>query len=203
MRLRSLQLRNFRGFEQLDLTFHDRLTVLVGVNGSGKTSVLDALAAILRRYSPLGVGPDVVGDLRNGCSEGLISAHFVHGGDYRPSILLTPTGSKAKKFGNALVSAGFAAGTYPIACSFSVSRNAIDQTPGTTSPRTWTREQAWENAFNARASFGELFVWFRECEDAENEIRTEDPEFRDPQLVAVRTAIERLLPGLSTTSEAV
>ena len=43
MRIHSLHLENYRSFEAFDIEFDDRLTVLVGVNGAGKTAVLDAL----------------------------------------------------------------------------------------------------------------------------------------------------------------
>ncbi|MBF4590696.1 AAA family ATPase [Curtobacterium sp. VKM Ac-1395] len=42
-----LELTNFRGFEHLNIDFHPSLTVLVGVNGVGKTAVLDAVAIML------------------------------------------------------------------------------------------------------------------------------------------------------------
>jgi predicted ATP-binding protein involved in virulence len=44
MRIDRLTLQNFRGFSSLELDLHPRCTVLAGVNGSGKSSVLDALA---------------------------------------------------------------------------------------------------------------------------------------------------------------
>jgi predicted ATP-binding protein involved in virulence len=48
MRIETLSLKNFRGIEELNLNFGDsHTTVLVGVNGSGKSSVLDALAIML------------------------------------------------------------------------------------------------------------------------------------------------------------
>jgi len=51
MRLTSLTIEGFRGIRnRLELTFHPRLTVLVGINGGGKTSVLDALALLLDGY---------------------------------------------------------------------------------------------------------------------------------------------------------
>ncbi|MFC1836584.1 AAA family ATPase [Thermodesulfobacteriota bacterium] len=48
MRIKSLKLENFRGFKDLTLEFDDaQTTVLIGVNGSGKSSVLDAIAMML------------------------------------------------------------------------------------------------------------------------------------------------------------
>ena len=47
MRLRHLSLANFRGFETLELPLEDDLTVLVGINGSGKTSVLEAIERVV------------------------------------------------------------------------------------------------------------------------------------------------------------
>ena len=42
MRLDSIRLRNFRGIKDLTLGLDETLTVLVGENGVGKTSLLDA-----------------------------------------------------------------------------------------------------------------------------------------------------------------
>ena len=44
MYLRTLKLRNFRCFEEITIDFHDRLSVIVGSNGAGKTSVLEGAA---------------------------------------------------------------------------------------------------------------------------------------------------------------
>ncbi len=44
MHLTSLELRNFRGFPSLNLELHPRMTVLIGDNAAGKSSVLDALS---------------------------------------------------------------------------------------------------------------------------------------------------------------
>ena len=41
----SLKLRNFKGIAELDIEFDESLTLLVGVNGVGKTSVIQALVA--------------------------------------------------------------------------------------------------------------------------------------------------------------
>lgn len=44
MILNALDLHNYRGFETLHIDFEKNITVLVGGNGSGKTSVLEAAA---------------------------------------------------------------------------------------------------------------------------------------------------------------
>jgi len=40
MKLDQLHLHNFRCFGDLDVTFHDKLTVVVGANGAGKTAII-------------------------------------------------------------------------------------------------------------------------------------------------------------------
>ncbi len=44
MRIDRLKIRNFKRFKELKLGLHPKFTLLVGDNGSGKTSILDALA---------------------------------------------------------------------------------------------------------------------------------------------------------------
>jgi predicted ATP-binding protein involved in virulence len=47
MRVQQLELTHFRGIRHLTLDFTENVTVLVGVNGAGKTSILEAIRALL------------------------------------------------------------------------------------------------------------------------------------------------------------
>nr|WP_276602710.1 AAA family ATPase [Nannocystis pusilla] len=47
VQIRDIELTNFRGFEALKCELHPECTLFVGINGSGKTSVLDGIAALL------------------------------------------------------------------------------------------------------------------------------------------------------------
>lgn len=46
----KLRLRDYRCFEEIDIDFHERLTVLIAANGAGKTSILDAVAVAFGPY---------------------------------------------------------------------------------------------------------------------------------------------------------
>lgn len=47
LKLHHLHLKNFRAFADLKLDLHEEVTLLVGLNASGKTAILDALAVAL------------------------------------------------------------------------------------------------------------------------------------------------------------
>ena len=50
MQIERLRLKNFRCYDELDIDFEPRLTVIVGENGKGKTAIFDALAIALEPY---------------------------------------------------------------------------------------------------------------------------------------------------------
>lgn len=50
MKLERMHLLNFRCFDDLTIEFHDKLTVIVAENGTGKTALLDAIAIGFGRY---------------------------------------------------------------------------------------------------------------------------------------------------------
>jgi predicted ATP-binding protein involved in virulence len=52
MKLKRLTLANFRGFDQIDFSFADDVTVIAGVNGVGKSGVLMALTSALSLALP-------------------------------------------------------------------------------------------------------------------------------------------------------
>jgi len=53
MKIEKIEINNFRGYQgiQTELIFTPKINVFVGVNGSGKTSILDLLAIFLNQFS--------------------------------------------------------------------------------------------------------------------------------------------------------
>jgi DNA replication and repair protein RecF len=72
-----LSLRDFRCFEALDLDLAPGTTVLVGANGAGKTSLLEAVGWSGRARSFRGV-PDAA-IVRRGAEQAILRAEVVHG----------------------------------------------------------------------------------------------------------------------------
>ena len=44
MHFKKFQLKHWQQFEEVDINFHDRLTIITGSNGCGKTTILNLLA---------------------------------------------------------------------------------------------------------------------------------------------------------------
>ncbi len=53
MRIEELHLQNFRGFRELKLKLPPDLAVFIGVNGSGKSSILHSIAVFLSEFVSL------------------------------------------------------------------------------------------------------------------------------------------------------
>lgn len=81
MKIRELEVMNFRGFDgECRFLFSDRVTVIAGINGRGKTSVLDGLALLISRlFRSLGLSS---GNQRT------ISAADVHAGRNDASLAM-------------------------------------------------------------------------------------------------------------------
>jgi predicted ATPase len=199
MRIVKLELENYRGFEHLELDFHPELTVLVGVNGSGKTTVLDAIAQMLR-WGLLGTSGASISERRAGESYHAINLDIEHGSrlasgvfEWRDAIysMSLEQIEDLKKIMN------FERGPIPTLVYLHVWRSASDRTPNSQNQQVWNPERIWGESLYTGLGFDVFFQWFREREDLENADRLDDPDHRDRGLETVRRALESLLPGFT------
>lgn len=95
----NLTLRDFRGYQNLSLDFENDLTILVGINGSGKTSIIDALrllfSGVLSTFrssdTPAGENPtqgitaypsDLERDIRRGSTRAIVESTLAYRNDH-------------------------------------------------------------------------------------------------------------------------
>jgi predicted ATP-dependent endonuclease of OLD family len=51
MKIKHLQIKDFRGIDELSLDFgSDNINVIIGVNGVGKSTIIDCLCLLLSEY---------------------------------------------------------------------------------------------------------------------------------------------------------
>lgn len=94
MRFTRIAIRNFKPYEDAELDLRDGVTVIHGVNGSGKSSLLEACFFALYGSKALaGTLEDVV---TTGADDAEITLEFVHdGGEYRIDRRVRVSGDRA------------------------------------------------------------------------------------------------------------
>lgn len=220
MKLRNLTLRAYRGFQSLELPFEEDVTVLVGVNGAGKTSILDAAALLasclaagirededpeprlqatdIRRATVVGSRPPVAEiAMLADAGEGSLAWSL---GRIDPAI----TSSKLDALDGFIRAArdGLARGepNLPLVVYFPTNRSVLDIPARIRTPHEFGPLSAYDGALeNGASDFRGFFEWFREEEDVLHEpplLPAFQAEPRPPSaLPAVCEAIERFVPG--------
>ncbi|MGN0877964.1 MAG: AAA family ATPase [Oligosphaeraceae bacterium] len=213
MRITQLTLENFRCARQLrfadDLSLDARANVFFGVNGSGKTTVLDALALLLswlpaRIRSSTGTGRNLTRlDIRNGAGHAAISLTAQSGAaNYTWALAKrragTPDPSTRTNLSEATELSRKMQETVPVLAYYPVQRAVVDIPLRIRTQHDFSPLNTYENALSSAANFRTFFEWFRQREDIENEnLRHGTGSTRDSQLEAVRHAVETILPGYS------
>jgi predicted ATP-binding protein involved in virulence len=202
MRVKHLSLTNFRGFERLELDLDRPVTVLVGVNGSGKTSVLRAIALLLEKrrtrfFSLPRFHSEADTHDRRVNTEGGRFAIVLRDGPALIECVSTFQTSPQETYQESLLSVGspsprytfaFFAGTLRFVASADLERSSADD---------GTVRGADGFIFSGSEGYGRFIAWFKAREDVENERRVaaRDFDLQDPQLRAVREAVAEVVPG--------
>jgi predicted ATP-binding protein involved in virulence len=87
---------------------------------------------------------------------------------------------------------------FPLAVYYRVNRAVTDILLDTATDESTKQIDAYEQALNGiQINFNTFFQWFKKLEDLENEIRQDEPLYRNRQLQAVRAAVNSLIPDFS------
>ncbi|MBE9198811.1 MULTISPECIES: AAA family ATPase [unclassified Nodularia (in: cyanobacteria)] len=223
MKVKRLKMQSFRGIGDLTLDFNgNEPTILIGINGVGKSSIIDCLAILLSRFTSSIQHSTPSGrlfteeDITNGQKETHNEVNISF-----DSEEITWSLTKVKKGRNKDTSSNLSAMTkvaenikenlhtyhifnIPIVVYYSTNRAVLDIPLKIRTKHSFEQIDAYENALTGNAitglgsEFRIFFEWFRRQEDLENELRLENnAAYRDKQLEAVRQAISSLIPDFS------
>ncbi|MBE9194941.1 AAA family ATPase [Synechocystis sp. LEGE 06083] len=218
MHIKTLSLHNYRGAQSLTMELQPHLNVLVGCNGAGKSTILDAIALMLSwtvsRIQGLQKKRDSISEEDIKIDEPNASIEISLIDDDKQVKWLVGKrrqgSSSSLNFSDCAllnkyvekIQASIIATkgkTYiPIFVFYPVGRavNKISLKPRQN--QTFDLMEAYDQALIGSSTFMAFFQWFREREDLENESRkflTHSQDFSpDPQLEAVRNALKHFLP---------
>ena len=216
MKLQSLGISGFRGIRELELEFPEQINMLVGVNGAGKSAVLDCTAIMLSRLigrirSSTGTGRFFSdSDINNDTSETRNEIEICFQGEsVRWSVSKSRKGRRrqtitnldevrkhVERFRSRLDEDERT--SLPLAVYYPVNRAVLDIPLRIRTRHPFDRLAAYDQALSGEwSSFRIFFEWFREREDLENERRLAKRRYRDPQLEAIRRAMKRFLPDFT------
>ena len=218
MKLKSVEIENYRAIEKLKLPLDPSLTVLHGDNGYGKTSVLSAIAVGLGDEAMLGPFLDVFiyfseEDWREGAGNPRVSLTSMDGNVFeRQGTKSVVKRKKAEEemsahrenLDKALVENSRAESKdMPIGALYGTDRTVSDVPESVVSPRHLPsrvpRLDALKGALSARTDFEDLFAWFyfKEDEELREQKERRDFDYQLKEVSAVRQAISSMLPEVS------
>lgn len=226
MRIHRLILKNYRGISEADIDILGGSTVFYGINGSGKSSILNAVNVVYSRLinrivqnrfkqqiniesTDVQIGTsqcEIVAELWLNRETFTFGRRFEKKLNKRSDIRARDLESFASEFIQTYESMYAETPVHiqstpvnmPIFVNYGVNRLVADVPLRIRKTHVFDPVYAYENAIQSTVDFRTFFEWFRNREDYENEIRSnENQQYRDTQLQAVRDATLKMIPEFS------
>ncbi len=226
MKIKNIKLKNFKGHIDTEIDFDDHLTVVVGINGAGKSSVLEAISLCLTWIIAKLKDPNAEGQYipKNSVNNRVkksenasISAQF----DVIKSLIISNNSkNEAHNLSNFKDLKEYATGLkglldlealeqVPVLMHYGVKRAVEDIPLRVRKNHIYSIFETYENYHSETANFKSFFEWYRNQEDVEKE-KLRDNNFgvfdsnvsaykftADHELSAVRRAIQKFMPSYS------
>ena len=224
MKINSLYLKNFKGIEDLSVDIQGKTTILFGINGVGKSTLLRAIdllyaniiTDITKKKRLANLEED---DIMFGKSRAEVAAEFVfHDGEYRfYSRSISRSGGRrhnAKElerlsthFRECYIKDDYEdengnwitvedKKNMPVFVNYGVNRLVLNVPLRSSNKSSFEKMNAFDKAIESKIDFRSLFEWFRNQEDIENQVKVRsDVNYIDKSLRAVKVAMLAMLEG--------
>lgn len=219
MKINKLHLMNFKSITKAELILDGKSTVLFGINGTGKSTILKSINLlyasiinqIVNRQELRQKYALTLEDIQYGKAETNIEAEFcINGNEVVPyrRTMVRKTGKRTHNLANlkriaASVQNQYISDEYqeniPIFVNYGTNRLVLDIPLRIRTHHIFDIYSAYEKAIENRIDFRTFFEWFRNQEDYENQCKIErrDLTYRDRSFESVRKAMLVMLEGCS------
>lgn len=221
MKIKALRLRDFKGLDDLKMSFDGRSTVIFGINGAGKSSILHGIALVYANILSKLTGMKKLADFtEDDISYGKSTAFieivfsFPEGEEITYTVTVERGSVKKQRVTGLKEMLAVFSQTYtdtgtkhadgpggvpknmPVFAHYGVNRLVADVPVKVTDRDHFTRMGAFEKAIESKIDFRSLFQWFRNQEDIENQEKVRSfSGYEDRSLAAVRKAMLSMLDG--------
>lgn len=223
MRIQKIEIQDFRGLSKVTIDKLDKnLNLLMGVNGAGKSSVLDAIVLMLQPFTArlatkggfgIRMSPyDIRKGSRKGCmlqitldddkkTQWSIKASRNRESSEEDKSNYTMLNDYTKSLRIALDEHKQI--NLPVIAHYGVNRSVKGLLRSVLLQRSMgpgknnDASDTYRNWWGLSTIYSDFLVWFKETEADENRNRIDNPEYRDRGLEAIREAMKKILPEYS------
>jgi predicted ATP-binding protein involved in virulence len=217
MKIKEIDIKNFRGISDVKFILSDNLNVFVGVNGSGKTTVLDAIATSLswlvnriQRESSSG-RPITESSIKNETSFSIIELTvFEQKRSFKWKLTKTAKGeayteksdlAQVSELATYFQSISRQNSTLPVFAYYPINRVV-----NATTPEYWVKDNinildVYDNALDGKTNYQSFFEWFRLQDDIVNEKSQSRTKWMIQNKSWVKNRTKKLLSHLKEITE--
>ena len=212
MKIQTIEIKGFRSLRDFKIDNLDaHLNLLIGINGAGKSSVLDSIALMLSAFTArlssntfkgLNIQPADVSRNQKTCSIILTLDNGVEWKKLKSNQLEKSEESDFSQLNEYTKGIRFSLDEssqvcLPVIVHYGVRRSVTDIPLKFPKTDNLNPTLAYVDWLDSRASYRDIFPWLRGEEDYENELNRDSPGTRTRGLTALRSAMESILPGYS------
>lgn len=217
MKLAKIRFNSFKRFDSLELDLEGKSTVIFGVNGMGKSTILDVINYLFRPYvyrinqaQKQAYNSFSKELIKSGKYSFNLHADVTEGDEsfaFDRSYAKSNNGKKAMsvsykepyiKLANKVLYKFTDKENIPVFVNYGTTRSVLDIPLRIKTKHEFTQLASYEYAIEYGSSFRLFFEWYRYQEDIENQVirETGNLNYVDPALRCVRTAIEIMLDNV-------
>ena len=225
IKIKNIRLESFRGFSDVSIEFRNQLTCIAGINGAGKTTILDALASnlswIREMIMPVHHNGEYVKaeDKKKGSAFSAkietdvevngVTKQIAVGFDSFPGMTIKFADQPEMQALYAEVEKYYSSNNLkenlPVIAYYPINRSDLEVDVSVESEKDLSdKYEIYLNCLNSITHYKDFFRWFRDREDRENaemvarfKKKQSELGYEDIQLNSVRNAIKKLLPLFS------
>lgn len=225
MKVKTIKVSDFKGIDNLEIPFEGKSTIIFGVNGVGKSTILRAIDLIYANVISWLVSSNKklaqleYDDISYGKSRAEIDVvfNFSDGNQKEYTRWISRSMGRRHKanelrelvnlFKEYYIENGYDDGegnwiekedmkNMPVFVNYGVNRSVFDVPLRASRKEQFTKMSAFDKAIESKIDFRTLFMWFRNQEDIENQEKVrKNADYEDKSLSAVKKAMLAMLDG--------